>query len=116
MDRWAWEQLAPWLSTRAALPVGALFCVLRGPTRGRPARQPPSVCSYATRPRRLESADGSLPTSSATPTPSRCHATGCPWSSSNASSDTPTSASPRSTSAASTTPKPSTPSTNDPRQ
>ena len=36
MDRWAWEQLDPWLRTRAALPVGALFCVLRGPTRGRP--------------------------------------------------------------------------------
>ncbi len=36
MDRWAWEQLAPWLELRAALPVGALFCVLRGPTRGRP--------------------------------------------------------------------------------
>jgi site-specific recombinase XerC len=36
MDRWAWEQLDPWLKLRAALPVGALFCVLRGPTRGRP--------------------------------------------------------------------------------
>ena len=36
MDRWAWEQLSPWLKLRAALPVGALFCVLRGPTRGRP--------------------------------------------------------------------------------
>lgn len=36
MDRWAWDQLAPWLSHRAALPVGALFCILRGPTRGRP--------------------------------------------------------------------------------
>jgi site-specific recombinase XerD len=36
MDRWAWEQLAAWLIIRAALPVGALFCVLRGPTRGRP--------------------------------------------------------------------------------
>lgn len=36
MDRWAWEQLAPWLTIRSALPVGALFCVLRGPTRGRP--------------------------------------------------------------------------------
>jgi len=36
MDRWAWEQLAPWLTLRATLPVGALFCVLRGPTRGRP--------------------------------------------------------------------------------
>ncbi len=36
MDRWAWEQLSPWLRTRASLPVGAVFCVLRGPTRGRP--------------------------------------------------------------------------------
>ena len=35
MDRWAWEQLEPWLRVRAGLPVGALFCVLRGPTRGR---------------------------------------------------------------------------------
>jgi len=36
MDRWAWEQLAPWLTLRSTLPVGALFCILRGPTRGRP--------------------------------------------------------------------------------
>jgi site-specific recombinase XerD len=36
MDRWAWEQLEPWLTIRATLPVGAVFCVLRGPTRGRP--------------------------------------------------------------------------------
>jgi len=36
MDRWAWEQLQPWLAHRATLPVGALFCILRGPTRGRP--------------------------------------------------------------------------------
>jgi integrase len=36
MDRCAWEQLEPWLSIRDRLPVGALFCVLRGPTRGRP--------------------------------------------------------------------------------
>ena len=36
MDRWAWEQLNPWLQLRATLPVGSLFCVLRGPTRGRP--------------------------------------------------------------------------------
>ena len=36
MDRWAWEHLDPWLELRATLPVGALFCVLRGPTRGRP--------------------------------------------------------------------------------
>jgi site-specific recombinase XerD len=36
MDRWAWQQLTPWLELRTALPVGALFCVLRGPTSGRP--------------------------------------------------------------------------------
>ena len=36
IDRWAWEQLDPWLNVRAGLPIGALFCVLRGPTRGRP--------------------------------------------------------------------------------
>ena len=35
MDRWAWDQLTAWLALRATLPVGALFCVLRGPTRGR---------------------------------------------------------------------------------
>ncbi len=28
--------LAPWLQTRVALPVGPLFCVVNGPTRGRP--------------------------------------------------------------------------------
>ena len=37
MDRWAWEQLTPWLTMRQSMPVGALFCVLRGPTRGRPS-------------------------------------------------------------------------------
>jgi integrase len=36
IDRWAWENLEAWLAIRARLPVGALFCVLRGPTRGRP--------------------------------------------------------------------------------
>ena len=36
MDRWGWEQLRPWLELRTALPVGALLCVLRGPTAGRP--------------------------------------------------------------------------------
>jgi site-specific recombinase XerD len=36
MDDWAWEQLEPWLELRVALPVGPLFCVVNGPTRGRP--------------------------------------------------------------------------------
>jgi integrase/recombinase XerD len=37
MDSWAWsDHLAPWLACRAELPIGALFCVIDGPTRGRP--------------------------------------------------------------------------------
>jgi len=36
MDEWAWEQLRNWLETRVLLPVGPLFCVISGPTRGRP--------------------------------------------------------------------------------
>ena len=36
MDPWGWEHLAPWLDRRLQLPVGALFCVISGPTQGRP--------------------------------------------------------------------------------
>jgi hypothetical protein len=36
MDRWAWSHLEPWLQLPTSLPVGRLFCVVRGPTRGRP--------------------------------------------------------------------------------
>src|SRR4026209_1595628 len=36
MDAWGWEQLHPWLTARAELPVGPLLCVIDGPTRGRP--------------------------------------------------------------------------------
>ena len=35
MDEWGWELLAPWLSYRVQMPVGALFCVIDGRTRGR---------------------------------------------------------------------------------
>jgi hypothetical protein len=35
MDRWAWEQLDPWLEIRHQLPIGALLCVIHGPTAGR---------------------------------------------------------------------------------
>jgi site-specific recombinase XerD len=30
-----WEQLRPWLAARLEFPVGPLFCVIDGPTRGR---------------------------------------------------------------------------------
>ena len=36
MDAWGWEQLRPWLGERVELPIGPLFCVIDGPTRGRP--------------------------------------------------------------------------------
>jgi site-specific recombinase XerD len=35
MDEWGWEQLRPWLQLRVELPVGPLFCVINGATRGR---------------------------------------------------------------------------------
>ena len=35
MDQFGFEQLAAWLAHRIALPVGPLFCVIDGPTRGR---------------------------------------------------------------------------------
>ena len=34
MDAWAWSALEPWLSERAEMPVGPLFCVIIGRTRG----------------------------------------------------------------------------------
>jgi site-specific recombinase XerC len=43
MDRWAWEQLDPWLQVRAGLPVGALFCVMR--ERREDARAHRPVCA-----------------------------------------------------------------------
>ena len=35
MDAWAWSAIEPWLADRLNLPVGALCCVIDGPTRGR---------------------------------------------------------------------------------
>ena len=36
MDGWAWDQLQPWQEFRTGMPVGAFFCVIQGPTAGRP--------------------------------------------------------------------------------
>ena len=35
MDAWGFEQLRPWLAARVELPIGPLFCIVDGPTRGR---------------------------------------------------------------------------------
>ena len=50
MDRWAWEQLGPWLQLRATLPVGALFCVLRGPTAAARGHRPASALNFTAPP------------------------------------------------------------------
>lgn len=36
MDPWGWQHLQPWIAARVDLPVGALLCVINGPTSGRP--------------------------------------------------------------------------------
>jgi site-specific recombinase XerC len=40
MGSWGSEQLQPWLTYRRTLPIGALFCVVYGPTCGRPWSAP----------------------------------------------------------------------------
>ena len=50
MDRWAWDQLDPWLELRRELPVGALLCVIQGPTAGRLGKRRPRANSCITRP------------------------------------------------------------------
>src|SRR5437667_1952115 len=52
MDRWAWDQLEPWLEIRAQLPVGVLLCVVRGATAGR--HWEPLGCSQAAAPNRSD--------------------------------------------------------------
>ena len=112
MDHWGWEQLAPGWRHRVELPVGPLFCVIDGPTRGRPwaaaaaraelrrlaargrSTPPLRAASAAPRPRRRDGARGRA--AERHPAPARPHAT---------------SASPPSTCKASTTPRSSTPST-----
>src|SRR4051812_37312199 len=36
MDDWGWQEPQPWLELRIELPIGPLFCVISGATRGRP--------------------------------------------------------------------------------
>jgi site-specific recombinase XerD len=35
MDDWGWEPVNTWAARRVELPIGPLFCILDGPTRGR---------------------------------------------------------------------------------
>ncbi len=98
MDAWGWEHLRPWLSARAELPVGPLFCIIDGPTRGRPWSGAAVSSGSAGSPLRRGSGVGSRRTSCATRTRWSSPARASRSTSSSASSGTPTSARPRSTS------------------
>ena len=71
MDRWAWGQLDPWLQTRRELPIGALLCVIHGPTAGGHWEASAARKQLLTLPRRRGSAGGSPRTNYGTPTRSR---------------------------------------------
>jgi len=71
MDDWAWEQVEPWLHARVELPVGPLFCVVNGPTRGRPWSAAAARAELRRVAREAAVRRRSHRTSCATPTPSR---------------------------------------------
>ncbi len=111
MDRWAWAQLEPWLETRRQLPVGALLCVIHGPTAGRhweasAARKQLHRAAAAAGARRRFTPHQLRHADAVEMAMKACH-----WSSSSANSGMPTSASPASTSKASTAGRSSTRST-----
>jgi site-specific recombinase XerC len=90
--RSAWEQIDPWLRARVALPVGALLCVIDGPTEdGRGHRRPlERPCARSASARAFAGASRRI--SCATHTRSRWHAKVCPSRSYSVSSATRTSA------------------------
>ena len=72
MNAWAWSTLAPWITERTDLPVGPLFCVIDGPTRGR-AGQPAGLGSSCGGSHAMPVSGGALPRiNSAMPTLSSC--------------------------------------------
>jgi hypothetical protein len=110
MDTWGWEELHPWLELRIKLPVGPLFCVINGTTRGR------RWSGAGARAHLAHAASAAGVRRRFAPHQLRhAHAVemareGVPLTSFNVNSATATSASPRSVCKASTTPRSSTPS------
>ncbi len=86
MDSWAWEQIAPWVDARVSLPVGALLCVITGPTSGRPCSAAAARSTVRHLAGKAASGGASLHTSCGTHTPSRWPAKACRSTSSSASS------------------------------
>jgi hypothetical protein len=71
MDDWGWRQLEPWLKRRLQLLVGALFCVINGPTADGLGRRPRRKRSSGVLPSRRPFAVASPHTSYVTPMQSR---------------------------------------------
>ena len=77
MDPWGWEQLGPWLERRLELPVGALLCIITGPTADDRGRAPPPATRSDIWPPTPVSVAASRRISSAARTPSRWPAKEC---------------------------------------
>jgi integrase len=77
MDDWGWQELEPWLDARIALPIGPLFCVINGRTRGRPWTTSGARAELRRAVARAGVRGASLPTSSGTRTRSRWPAKAC---------------------------------------
>jgi integrase len=105
MDEWAWEHLQSWTEVRVELPAGPLFCIINGPTRGRPGSPAAARADL-----RRTAARAGVRRRFAPHQLRHAHAVemaheGVPLTSFNVSWATATSASPRSTSKASTMPR-----------
>lgn len=69
MDRWGWSQLEAWNARRQQLPPGPYFCVVNGPTAGRPLAASAVRDQCAGSSARAGSAAASRRTNCATATP-----------------------------------------------
>src|SRR3954465_11372091 len=78
MDDWAFDQLQPWLTARQPMPVGPLFCVINGHTRGRAWSATAARAALRRRAPTPAYAAASSRTSSATRTRSSSAAKACP--------------------------------------
>jgi integrase len=77
MDEWGWEHLLAWSELRLDLPLGPLFCIITGPTRGRPWSVQRFVRTFAARPLRPACGDASRRISCGTRMPSRWRTKEC---------------------------------------
>jgi integrase len=73
MDAWAWSAIEPLVADRTELPVGPLFCVIDGPTRGERGQRARRGSSCTSSRSRQECGGGSPRTSCATRTPLLLH-------------------------------------------